>query len=65
MLSHPNYSLATHLPQLQDLLCCYFWRYQARAGWVGVFWPQTVALLLPPFQATVTLLDPTEAGSEG
>lgn len=24
VLSHPNCSLATHLPQLQYLLCCYF-----------------------------------------
>lgn len=26
-----------------------FGGYQARAGWAGILWPQTVALLLPLF----------------
>lgn len=34
VLSHPNYSRVTHLPQLQDLLCCYFLGVPG-LGWLG------------------------------
>lgn len=34
VLSHPNCSLVTHLPQLQDLLCCYFLGVPG-LGWLG------------------------------
>lgn len=34
VLSHPDCSLATHLPQLQDLLCCYFLGVPGQ-GWLG------------------------------
>lgn len=43
-----------------------FWGYQARAGWVGVLWPQNSSYLgFPSFQATVTLSDPTGSWLQG
>ena len=53
VLSNPSCSPATRLTQFrgQDLLCCYFFGDQARAGCgVGALWPQTVALPLPWFR---------------
>lgn len=63
VLSHPNYSRVTHLPQLQDLLCCYFLGVPG-LGWLGGGYfdhrqLHSSYLCFPSFQATVTLLDPT------
>lgn len=43
MLSHPNYSLASS----RICFAVIFGGYQARAGWAGILWPQTVLLLFP------------------
>lgn len=70
VLSHSNCSLATHLPQLQDLLCCCFLGgiRPGLAGW-GYFGHRQLHssyLCFPSFEATIiTLLGPTGSWLQG